>query len=348
MKRWINILVGLFAVQVAIFALLSYRDLSTGNAVSKAEALLSVNFDKVEKFVIENADKKTLEIVKKEGKFVIPSYFNFPVPAEKIQQVFKHLAEAKRSYPLGNTKVAAKQFEVTDDRFERKIQYYVGDKVANTLYLGGSPGYRKVYARVDEEEKTYSVEFNTLDCPTEAKDWTDHDIYKFDRSKVASIKLNDFTFTREGSEFKVSNLKADEVTNATEADNFINRIQNPAFEEVLAVGAYEQGAKLLEYTVSNDDKSERHFVYSEFKAEAKASHAKKPGEKEEPKTEAEFAVLKVSDLPYFFKVRKARVDELMKFQHSTFVKKKDTAETKQGQNLGKEAGQLDTGANGPG
>ena len=68
----------------------------------------------------------------------------------------------------------------------------------------------------------------------------------------------------------------------------------------------------------------------------------KSGEKEAPKNE--FVALKVSGLDYEFKVRKVRVDELVKFNRLTFVKKKED----KGAGISKEAGQLNVPTKGPG
>jgi hypothetical protein len=295
--------------------------------------------------VIVGIEKTSLEVHKKEGKWVLPSMSNFPVATEKVEQVLKHLVEAKRSWPMGNTKMAAKQFEVTDEKFERKFSFYTGDKLAGTLYLGNSPSYRKVYARIDQDDKTYSVEFNTVDAPTTAKDWAEHNLYKLDRSKVAHIKFHDFTLDREGAAFVLSGLNSEEVTNATEADNFFAKVQNPYFEDVMM--SYDGAIKLLEYSVTNDDKTERQYTYFAMKEDASLAPLAATTKEAGQTPQDEFAVLKVSDFPYYFKIRKARVDELAKFTRATFVKKKDAVQNHPG--ISKEAGQINTPAsNGPG
>lgn len=346
MKRSINILIAALTVQAAVYAFLTYRDMSGASSV-KPEALLAVNFDKLDKVTVESGEKKSLELVKKDGKWMIPSLFNFPVADEKVQQVLKFLVEAKRNFALGNTKAAAKQYETTDEKFERKFSFYVADKLQTTLYLGNSPTYRKVYARVDNDDKTYSIEFNTIDAPSEAKDWADRSIYKVDRSKVAEVKFQDFTLKKEGTAFALVGLKPEEVTNATEADNFLGKLQNPLFEDVLASGTYNGATnKLLEYTVTNDDKTERHYSFFEMKTAASAAPSKAGDKTPTTPAQSEFAALKVSDLPYFFKVRRARVDELLKFNHASFAKKKEAEKAAPG--VGKEAGQLNTPAGSPG
>ncbi len=331
MKRWIRILVGVLAVQAALYLFLSYQDFNASKA-PKAEALLTLNLDKTDKIWVEEAGKK-VELLRKDGKWILPELFNFPVSAEKISQIFKKIMDEKKGYPAGNTKVAAKQFEVTDEKFERKVTFFAADKVENTLYLGSSPSFHKVYARVNQEDKTYSIELNTFEVPTAAMEWVDRDVYKVDRTKVAQIRFPDFALQREGTALILSELKADETTNTTEVDAFLSKLANPFFEEVLSTGAYETDAKLLEYTVVNEDKSERVYTYFGMKAGAKAV---KDAKAADSKKENEFAVLKVSDLPYYFSLRKMRVDELLKMNRTQFIQKK-SASAKTGDL--KEAGQ---------
>ena len=308
MKRWINILVGLLVLQVAIFALLSYQDYSGLDTNKKAEPLLSVAYDKLDKVTIEGFDKKMVTLEKKNGKWLIPALFDFPVSEERLTGVVKRLVESQRSWPLGNTEAAAKQFEVTDEKFERKMTFYVAGKAEATLYLGNSPSFRKVYARVGKEDKSYSVEFSAFDAPVENKEWAEHHIYKLDRAKVAEFKGTDYVLIRQGASFMLNGLKPDESTNATEVDAFLTKVQNPLFEDVLASGTYETGKPLLEYAAVFEDKSERKFHYYEFKDTPKAITTAKKGEKKDDKTaktpEDPFVVLKVSDIPYYFKVHK--------------------------------------------
>ena len=58
--------------------------------------------------------------------------------------------------------IAAKQFSVVDDKFERKISFTNKDNTQTKLYLGSSPGFKKVNARVDNETNTYKIEYNKL------------------------------------------------------------------------------------------------------------------------------------------------------------------------------------------
>lgn len=345
MKRSLNILLAVFAFQALLFGFLVYRDNFASEGNKKQEPLFAIDFDKTDKVSIEGDDKTSIEVVKKEGKWVIPKYFNFPVSGEKIEKVLKYLADTKRTWPLGNTKVAAKQFEVSEEKFERRLKYYAGDKVQATVYLGNSPSFRKVYIRANDEDKTYSVEFNTMDAPIVEKDWADQSYYKLDRAKVAEVKFQDIELKKDGTNFVVANLKGEETTNTTETDKFFNMIQNPIFEAVLAQGTYDVGDKYMEYKVVNEDKSERHFVYYKMKPEH--ADTKAQSKTEEKPVVDEFLALKVADIPYYFKVRKVQLEPLTKFNRMSFVKKKE-ANTPKGGDLSKDALQIQTPAGGPG
>ncbi len=343
MKKGLNILVGIFAFQACLYMFLTYRESTGASATKSTEPLLSVAYDNVDKVLVEGFDKTSVELVKKDGKWIVPALYNVPVGSDKVDNVLKKLIDSKRSWALGNTKAAAKQFEVTDDKFERKISFYVKDKVATTLYLGNSPSYKKIYARVDQEDKTYSVEFNAVDAPTLAKDWADHDLYKLDKAKISQIKFQDFTLARDGSAFVVGGLKDDEMTNATQVESFLSKIQNPNFEDVFAEGSHDNAQKLLEYTVTSEDKVEHHYTYFEMKETAPPPV--KSGEAEKA-TKSEFVALKVSGLAYEFKIRKNLVDDLVKFNRLSFVKKKEANKSESG--IGKEAGQLNIPTKSPG
>lgn len=323
MKRWINILVGLLAVQAALFFFLNYKENLWESKTVVEEKLLSLEFDKLDKVTIEASDKSVLELAKKDGVWVIPKLFDFPIWPEKIQKSLKHLTEVTHSsWAHGKTKASAKQFEVTEDKFERRIMFYVGDEVKSILYLGGSPGYKKVYTRVEGHDETYSIEFNAMDMPTDPVEWSDRDIYKLDRAKISKILLSTgIELEKKGRDLLLTNLKEDEETDTGRLNSFINRMQNPRFDDVLAKDTYAHGAPYLKYTVTLEGGVERAYEFFKMKT------APKKKAKEEKETREDAFVLKVSNLPYYFKVSPHRIRDLKEKKREEFIKKKNKKDT---------------------
>ncbi|MBI2602458.1 MAG: DUF4340 domain-containing protein [Deltaproteobacteria bacterium] len=325
MKRNINILVGLLAIQIALFFYLNIAEEDKGAPAS--DPLLTLEWNKVDKITVEDSDKKTMEIVKKEGKWILPSFFDFPVNEDKIRETLETLASIKKTWPVGNTTVAAKQFEVVDDKFERRISYHAGDSV-QTLYLGTSPGYRKVHTRANKEDHTYSIDFNAFDVPANAKDWLDREVYKLDRSKLSLVQLPHIVLKQDAGNFVIADLKEGETTNTTESDALINKVMNPRFDEVLASGQYDHGPQVYEYSATTSENVTRTFTFSEMKGDAKPN--KEPTKEKEKKERPidQSLVLKVSDLPYYFSINKNFVEGLKETDRAKFVKAEEKQEEK--------------------
>lgn len=325
MKRKINILAGLLAVQIALFLYLTIGDTYTSGA-PKSDFLLSLDWNKVGKITVEDSDKKTLEIVKKEGAWKLPSLFEFPVNENKMRETLEKLTTLKRSWPVGNTLVAAKQFEVVDDKFERRISFFLDGENVQTVFLGTSPSYRKVHVRANKEDHTYGVDFNAFDVPSDAKGWLDRDLYKLDRSKLSIIQLPGIVLKQDSGNFIIADLQTGQVTNTTESDSLVNKIINPRFDEVLGT-SYEVGTQVYEYSVTTADNTTRKFTFSEMKQ--KSEPQKEPVKGKEEATEkpkSDTLVLKVSDFPFYFSVSKSLVDGIKEIDRAKLVKAEEKKE----------------------
>lgn len=317
MKRSISILTGVLVVQ-ALLVMFFYLRSNEGNFKDKGVVLLSEELKVIDRIVISNLDKKTVELRKNKGSWTLPEALNFPVSAEKIKTSVGKLYEIKDAWPVGRTKISAKQFEVVEGKFERKIELFTGEKLVNTVYLGTSPSYKKVHFRVNQSDETYSINFSTYDLPVDYDSWYNRDLYKLDRSKLERVELSSVTLTKKEGNFVVKDLKEGETTNSTEVAVLMNRLANPRFEKVLSSGESfdKTGDKYLSYSLVNKDGQRRGFTYFSLLG----SKDKKPKEATKDETVDESLVLKVSDIPYFFKISKTRVEEILKTNKDTLVK----------------------------
>lgn len=323
MTKNIKILAGVLIFQVGLFALLATRSEKSG-VFEQKEPLLSTSMEKVTKISIEDADKKTLNLTKVDGVWQLPDRFQFPVSPDKIKDVLKNFSEIKRSWPVGKTMISAKQFEVSDDKFERRITFFEGDKKLQTLYIGSSPSFRKVHARIDAEELTYSVGFNTFDIPATPLDWLNKKIYELERSKLASVSLPLVSLKNEAGEFKLSDLKSNEDTDTAKTNALVASLLNPMFEDILSPtdNADLKGTPVLTYALTKDDQQAVEFAFFESKQSVAAvskTDAKPEDKKDEKKDDL---VLKVNNLPYLFKIKRSRIEEALKAERRHFIKEK--------------------------
>ena len=90
----------------------------------KTATLVDVNFDNINKINVTDNENKEIILYKDKGTWKLPDSDNFPVSQEKIDGLIKKIAGFKRPRPVGTSEIAAKQFSVSDDKFERKIDLF--------------------------------------------------------------------------------------------------------------------------------------------------------------------------------------------------------------------------------
>jgi hypothetical protein len=106
MNKTSKILSVVLAGQVGLFLFLQMKSSVPLAAFNKTEPLLSVAFDTINKVVIEEGEKKTLTLLKKDAAWQTPEHFAFPVASAKVQEIMDKLKEFKKSWPAGTTMIA--------------------------------------------------------------------------------------------------------------------------------------------------------------------------------------------------------------------------------------------------
>lgn len=320
MNQAIKILSGVLIAQVLLFVLLTFNG-SNKVEFAQTKDLLTVDFDKLSKWVIEDGEKNKLVIVKEGGKWILPDYHQFPVSESKFTELQTKLKEFKTSWPVGRTMISAKQFKVTDEKFERKLIFQNGDQVVSTLYLGSSPSFKKIHARVDGAEETYSLDFNAYDIPTGATNWVDKKYYEIDRVNIKTVGIHGVELLNEGGQFKLTQLPEDKQTNSSKVASIISTVMNPDFEDVMGVESAINTDHKEELTYTITTQADEKIVYSfrEIPDGAKKADDKKAAEA--PK-ESEFLSLKVSKFPYVFKVRRSQVKDLISLNRDRLMEDK--------------------------
>lgn len=313
MRNVIKWLIVLLVVQIGIVAWVN-RPGDELDAFNATEPLFDFNADQVDRLVIEEQGKAALVLTKDGDQWLLPEKGNFPVSSKKIATFLGKLSAAKPSWPVGETLVAAKQLKVAEGEFERKIGLSTKGKVLEQIYLGSSPGFRKVHARLDGASHTYAIDFNAFDAPTNPADWYDGDLLHLVSADLKRIDMGAYALTRGEKGFEVEGLAADEQTSTAEAEKVVGLVTTMGFMEELGEKgkeAFDESELILEFTVApNDSQPVKYTVVS-------------------PK-DADHYILKASHFPYYFKVAKSKFDELRKANRLQLVKGKEEKASAEG------------------
>ncbi|RMG41713.1 MAG: DUF4340 domain-containing protein, partial [Candidatus Dadabacteria bacterium] len=214
MNSLIRTLVIILVAQIALIAFMYSGGDKLAHFKSQ-EPLLPFKTEDVDTVQIEEKDKKPLVLTKKDDNWVIPADNNFPASETKVKEFLNKLAKIKKPLPVGQTKIAAKQLKVTDENFERKITFKQGDKVLGILYLGSSPVYKMVHARLAGSDLTYSIPFSVYQAAVQKDVWRNLKLLQVKAADISNLKLNGFKLIRKDKKVILSDLKDSEEMNSS-------------------------------------------------------------------------------------------------------------------------------------
>ncbi|KFI22177.1 DUF4340 domain-containing protein [Nitrosococcus oceani] len=308
MKKWITILSGLLLAQLVLAVAINLMG-ENYDAFEPQEPLLAFDVKAVEGLRIED-EQNSLLLKKQDGQWWLPESGDFPADQDAVERLLDELAVLEKGWPVATTAGAAKRFKVDQNVFERKLTLLGKDEAEAVLYVGTSPGFRKVHVRPAEEEAVYAVAFNTWEANAKADDWINKDILKLDGDQVTRVEMPGFVLERDGETLKVADLDAQEETKREEARALVDKLADLRIQSLLdseAESEYQQAEPELEIKLAR--KSGDPLTYRFFKPE-----------------EEDYYLLKRSDWEPYFKVAAFTLEPIKEIGRENLVQAK-TEET---------------------
>ena len=114
---------------------------------------------------------------------------NLQVDSARVDSLMEALFSERTSWPVASTQEAARRFEVTSGKHQRKLEFHAGDEAIATLYLGTSPSFRRIHAREANSDRIYAIELATYDLPMNRDDWLDKSLLQVAGSLNAMSRL---------------------------------------------------------------------------------------------------------------------------------------------------------------
>jgi hypothetical protein len=308
MTKWITILGGLLVLQLAVAVGLNVSK-QDYRAFEPEDKLLSFDAETMDGIRIDGDADTHVVLHKQDSQWRLPGLHDFPADQGNVKHLLERLAQLKKGWPVATTPGAAKRFKVAETSFERKLTLSHHEKALATLYVGTSPGFRKVHVRLPNENDVYAVEFNTYEVGVKPEDWIDKAILTHPAHDIQRVELPGFTLQQQDDKLEVVGLAEDEETIKDEAKRLLDRIAGLNIRAVLdpdSTSKHSQDASELRYTLALKSGETQTYAFSKPK-------------------DADYYVLKASPRDESFKVDTWPVDQIKAVTRDKLVRKKAKA-----------------------
>ena len=165
MNTRLGLLLGVLVAQLLLVVML----LLGGTNTNAETALLSLNADDVDEIVVQG-DESSVTVTRSETGWQVES---LPADSAKVDELVNTFADLSAPWPVATSASSAQRFEVADANYQRRIAFRNNSEDNAVVYLGTSPGYQRVHARVDGSDEVYAVSFSNFKAPTKLDDWLD-------------------------------------------------------------------------------------------------------------------------------------------------------------------------------
>jgi hypothetical protein len=215
MNTFNKALTAVLALQVVLALITLTRSDST--SIAKARPVLA-DFDpaEIERIDVYNSldaikDGKdpakavaAVILTKKEGRWVIPTAFDYPVSPTELQSFFDRVMGMQTRGAIASAEARQSQLNVAPDRYLRKVVFHrQGGKPPLILYVGQNAGPRTSAVRVEGENDIHAVSsFAPSTAPPSVTGWVDSNYFQVDERQVVGILVQNaagtFSFERDG------------------------------------------------------------------------------------------------------------------------------------------------------
>lgn len=267
MRKWVIGLGGLLILQMVLAVGLNFRQEEYG-ALEPTEKVMAFDVSAVDNVRIDAESDQHLVLKKQEGEWQLPALNGFPADQGSVTGLLDKLAGLQKGWPVATTAGAARRFKVSDEAFERKITLGRGEERLATLFVGTSPGFRKVHVRTPEGDAIYAAEFSAFESGVKPEDWIDKTVLKHQANDIQEAKLPGFTLKRQGDRLVVADLKEGEAVVENEAKRLLDQLAGLTIRSVLGTEAkpeYGQDKPALRYTLVLKSGEKATYVFSKPK-----------------------------------------------------------------------------------
>ncbi|WP_133512975.1 DUF4340 domain-containing protein [Candidatus Thiosymbion oneisti] len=226
---------ALLVLQLLVAFLLGVGEQEMGPAESQGP-LLAFDPEQVTGIRIQSLDGEPVLVTKTQDGWIIPALQDLPAAKHKVTGLLAKLAGLRKGLPVATSAAALKRFKVADQTFERKLVLERGDDPSAILYLGDSPGFRRLLVRADGDQAVYEAELGLFDAPDQPDNWSDRTLLHLKPEAVQRLTFAGLTLERTDDHWRLTDLAEGEEQDQQAVKDRVRALTNIDFLGVLVNG----------------------------------------------------------------------------------------------------------------
>ena len=167
----IGVFLGLLLIAQIFLTVLVYRQDDLANAGARSQSLVATEAYVIDELHIEDGTGGSVVLQRRGEHWMLPALAGLPANPERVENALQKLIGEDPGWTVAHTLAARQRFQVASYHFRRKVDLYSLGQLEGTVYLGTSPGFRKVHARNDASDAIYSLDLNLYDLPVDPGKW---------------------------------------------------------------------------------------------------------------------------------------------------------------------------------
>ncbi|WP_045859227.1 DUF4340 domain-containing protein [Teredinibacter purpureus] len=191
MKFPIKILAVVLCAQIIVSMIING---ATPTHTRETTTLLSTTLDGIDEIQIATQDQN-VHLLQSGDQWKISEYGDMPVELTLINLLLDKLNKASVDWPIAQSKDAAIRLEVSEENAQKTISFSRQGKKLTSLYLGTSPGYRKIYIRKDDASEIYITELAQHDVPDEPEYWMNKSVLSV-KGEITAVTTHAFALKK--------------------------------------------------------------------------------------------------------------------------------------------------------
>ncbi len=256
MQKAIRILVLLIAAQIILIG--ATWMLNRPESETPGGKLLSFDASAVDRIEVASQTRQAT-LARIDGDWIMPEHHNLPLRASRIESLLESLQNIDAGWPVATSAGAAERFEVDDGNYQRHLRLFAADALKAELWLGTSPGFRKIHVRRHGDNAIYAVSLALHELPDDPDSWFDKSLLAIN-DDIEAIHSGGFGVEREGEKWQFSPLVADATADSDAVQRWVDRFGSLTVGDALSVDA-AAGALEREFTIRSASATETLKVY---------------------------------------------------------------------------------------